>query len=187
MDTSYYIGRKNFNKVKDFITNIADKLALYNDQSRVGLMTFSGGVRVERYLNEPTDREDVMAAINALAYDGEYPFTADALDVMVDDVFTKKKGDRPEAQNFAILITAGLLFSEFDLPVRRRPQKDGIHVFGIGIGLNKGEAEEMNMLVSSPDDLFLEDDAERLDAMVDKIVSKLCEGQGLLYLGGGGI
>ena len=151
-------------------------LALYNDQSRVALMTFSGGVRIDRYLSEPTDREDVMAAIEALTYDGDYPYTADALDVMVEDVFKKKNGDRPEAQNFAILITGGLVFSEFELPARRKPHEDGIHVFGIGVGLNSGDVRDMNQLVSSPDDVYLEDDAERLNAMVDKIVEKLCEG-----------
>ena len=177
VDTSYFIGPNNFVLVKDFITQIADKLALYNDQSRVAIMTFSGGVKVERYLNEPSDREDVMATIDALRYEGDYPFTADALEVMVDDVFTHRHGDRREAQNFAVLITAGQLFSEFQLPVKRRPEEDGIHVFGIGIGLKEGDAEEMNELVSSPDDLYLEEDAERLNSMVDNIVSKLCEGQ----------
>lgn len=74
MDTSSYIGPDNFKKVRSFIHAIAEKLKLYDGQSRVGIITFSGAARVHRYLNEPLSKEDIFAAIDAIIYDGDYPF-----------------------------------------------------------------------------------------------------------------
>ena len=44
VDTSSYIGRDDFGKVKNFIGKIIDKLALYGDHSRVAVVTFSDEV-----------------------------------------------------------------------------------------------------------------------------------------------
>ena len=177
VDTSSYMGEKNFGKVKRFMRNIVQKLALYNDQSRVAVVTFSGMPTVERYLSEPTTKEDVMGAINALHYDGNYPFIADALDVVAEDVFTVEKGDRPFAQNYAIVITGGVLFSQFETPLKHNPRDEGIHVFGIGVGLNKKNADQLNMIVSNPEAAFLEQDPDRLNTIVDSLVGVLCEGE----------
>jgi len=45
VDTSSYIGRDDFTKVKNFIGKIIDKLALQGDHSRVAVVTFSDKVR----------------------------------------------------------------------------------------------------------------------------------------------
>ena len=49
-------------------------LKLYDGQSRVAIITFSGEARVERYLKEPASKDDIFAAIDTLIYDGHYPF-----------------------------------------------------------------------------------------------------------------
>ena len=59
---------------------------LYDGQSRVGLITFSGRARVERHLSEPANRDDIYAAITGLTYDGEYPYMPDALAMLTEVV-----------------------------------------------------------------------------------------------------
>ena len=51
VDTSSYIGRDDFGKVKNFIGKIIDKLALYGDHSRVAVVTFSDEVRISIHLD----------------------------------------------------------------------------------------------------------------------------------------
>ena len=48
VDTSSLMGEENFVKVKDFLTTMVDNLSLYSGQSRVGIMTFSGGPKVKK-------------------------------------------------------------------------------------------------------------------------------------------
>ena len=48
VDTTSMMGEENFGKVKTFLTTMVDKLALYSGQSRVAIMTFSDGPKVER-------------------------------------------------------------------------------------------------------------------------------------------
>ena len=83
-----------------------------------------------------------------------------------------------DVPNFAILITGGLLFSEFTLPLAYQAQEQGIHVFGIGIGLSVSDQLELNMIASDPDELnaYNQPDVARLNDIVDKIVATLCQG-----------
>ena len=180
MDTSSYIGQENFSKVKAFIIAIVEKLKLYDGQSRIGIITFSGAARVERYLSEPANKEDIFAAIHGLIYDGDYPFMPDALSLLTEELFTKRHGDRPNVPNFAILITGGLVFSEFTQPLAYDAQEAGIHVFGIGVGLSRTDAAELNQIVSNPAQAsasYGNNDISRLNEMVDRIVATLCEGR----------
>ena len=98
-------------------------------------------------------------------------------------MFTNASGDRPEVPNFAILITGGLLFSEFTLPLAYNAQQQGIHVFGIGIGLSVRDETRLHEIVSSPHQLnaYNQHDLARLNEIVDKIVATLCEGR-LVYV-----
>ena len=97
---------------------------------------------------------------------------------IVLQVFIPEAGDRSDVPNFAILITGGLLFSEFTLPLAYHAQEQGVHVFGIGIGLSTSDKLELNMIASDPDELnvYNQPDVARLNEIVDKIVATLCEG-----------
>ena len=46
IDDSSYMGKDNFLKVKVLIQEMVDKMALYNDQSRVAIITYSDGPKV---------------------------------------------------------------------------------------------------------------------------------------------
>ena len=40
------MGEENFEMVKDLMQEMVDKMALYNDQSRVAIITYSDGPKV---------------------------------------------------------------------------------------------------------------------------------------------
>ena len=166
------------------MTAIVENLKLYDGQSRIGIITFSGAARVERYLSEPANKDHIVAAIDGLLYDGDYPFMPDALALLTEELFTKQHGDRPTVPNFAILITGGLVSSEFTQPLSFEAQEQNIHVFGIGVGLSRNDASELNQIVSNPEQTtsYSNSDKIRLNLMVDKIVAKLCQGMYFIHI-----
>ena len=127
VDTSSYMGENNLRLVKSFLIKIVDKLALFSDQSRVAVLSFSGHVTVQRYLHQaPATRLDLLGAIHSITYEGGYPYTPAALQTLVKKIFTEENGDRAQATNYAIFITGGLIFSEFQLPLSYKV--GGMHI-----------------------------------------------------------
>ena len=104
---------------------------------------------------------------------------ADALQLLPKKVFTQELGDRPNAPNYAILITGGLVYSEFDLPLAEKTRKRGIHLFGVGVGLTN-EAEEMLNTIAAggpAQNLISAKKNSALHRVVDRIATFLCEGR----------
>ena len=101
-----------------------------------GIVTFSDAAVVERPLKEPTGRGELLSLIDSLRYHGGYPFTSDAFYLLSEKVFTRSQGDRPDVANFVIMITSGLLFSEFSLPLAYEVsdliEMDDVSPFGYG-------------------------------------------------------
>ena len=70
------------------------------------------------------------------------------------------------------------MFSEFNQPLAYEAQEQGIHVFGIGVGLSRADNEELENLVSDTDTVVdpFNPELGRLNDMVDRIVARLCDG-----------
>lgn len=76
-----------------------------------------------------------------------------------------------------------MVFSEFNQPLAYDAQEQGIHVFGIGVGLSRADAQELAQLVSDPTGQLdsLNPEIGRLNDMVDRIVARLCDGELLKF------
>ena len=151
-----------------------------------GVLLFcsSDQVRVVRRLNEPASTSDIRSVINLLAYDGGYQMLADALQLLPENVFTSQLGDRPDAPNYAILITGGLVYSEFALPLAEKTRQRGIHLFGVGVGLTNDAEEMLNTIVAGgpTQNMLSAKESSALDRVVDRIVAFLCEGRRLAII-----
>jgi len=99
----------------------------------------------------------------------------DALALLTEDVFTLEQGDRPEVSNFAILITGGIVYSEFTQPLSYNAQEHTVYVFGIGVGMYEGDKNGSNQSDAEEHSVYSSSDITRLDTMVDRIVATLCE------------
>ena len=75
VDTSGSIGRTTFNKVRDLLANISEKLC---DRLRVAMMTYNHEINLEFCFNCYTDRRDIFNAIQRVQYRGGQTHTTDA-------------------------------------------------------------------------------------------------------------
>ena len=75
VDTSGSIGRTTFNKVRDLLASISEKLC---DRLRVAMMTYSDDINLEFCFNCYTDRREIFTAIQRVQYRGGATHTTDA-------------------------------------------------------------------------------------------------------------
>ena len=75
VDNSGSIGASTFNKVKDLLARISEKLC---DRLRVAMMTYSDDINLEFCFKCYTDRRDIFKAIKRVRYRGGWTHTTDA-------------------------------------------------------------------------------------------------------------
>ena len=78
--------------------------------TQIGVVVFSNSANLEFALNSYTTKREVCAAINSIPYVGATTNTPEGLRVTRNECFSVANGDRPDAENFAIIITDGVPF-----------------------------------------------------------------------------
>lgn len=149
-------------------------------RTRVGVMTYSDSSTIGFNLNKYTDKASVLNAISFAQVSG-FTNTQDALRVVRTQMFNSA-GDRPGAQNFAIIMTDGLSNVQPDrtIPEAQLAHQSGITVMGVGIqdqdGLNYVEIEGISSNPSSTYSFFLTEDTEdAIETMANSILDILCQ------------
>ncbi|CAD5119952.1 DgyrCDS8533 [Dimorphilus gyrociliatus] len=176
LDSSGSIGNQNFygllNTIKDWIANI-------DQNSQIGLLTFSDTTKVEFNLNTYTGRYQIRDGVS-FPYRRGGTNTADALRVMRTKMFRSETGDRPNVQNIGILITDGKSGNKeetFNEAILNR--NAGIHMISIGVGVsgNKYAQQELRGISSDPDNVNLinVDKFSDLPNITEKIIHLTCK------------
>lgn len=79
-----------------------------SNRTRVAVITFSAGSRLEFDFNRHNSKDDVIRAIRGLPYtDGMSTTIYRALEQARREVFTPGAGDRPNVKNLAVILTDG--------------------------------------------------------------------------------
>ena len=76
--------------------------------TQIGVVVFSDSANLEFALNTYSTKEQVCSAINSIPYVGTTTNTPEGLRVTRNECFSAANGDRPDAENFAIIITDGV-------------------------------------------------------------------------------
>ena len=75
-------------------------------------MVFSNSANLQFALNSYRTQREVSAAIDSIPYVGATTNTPEGLRVTRNECFSVENGDRPDAQNVAIIITDGVPFPD---------------------------------------------------------------------------
>lgn len=137
----------NWITMKSFFTNVARNLNIGPQDTRISLIYFSQDAFVLFYLNDYTNKEDIINAIEKLDIIGSQTNTSGALRLMNDDVFTPMHGDRPDINNVAILMTDGQsnVDASLTIPEATRAKKLGVRMFVVGLTDQINNAELIGM------------------------------------------
>ncbi|XP_069108198.1 cartilage matrix protein-like [Argopecten irradians] len=176
IDMSTSVGFDNFDKILEFLTDFLLHDDIDNGVVRVGVVGYSTDAIVEFHLNKYTTTAALYQGINSIKYMLGNTNTASGLRLMRTTMFTLEHGDRPDAENIAIIITDGVsnVNSRQTIPEARTARNSGIKIYAIGVALI--ETTELQGIASLPleEHLFLADDFSELNSLKDKIFEGQC-------------
>ncbi|CAG2237299.1 unnamed protein product [Mytilus edulis] len=153
IDASNSIGWGNFLRLKNFLRGFLTHLSIDNGAVRVGAVVYSTSVEIEFHLDSYTTSADIDKHMSKIKYTDGVTFTAGALNVTKNVLFTAAKGDREDIPNFVILVTDGNSNYRKDLTIEYADNlKDVAVIYALGIGKELEEnSQELMAIVRQPD------------------------------------
>jgi collagen type VI alpha len=137
IDASGSIERVDFERILNFVRDLASRLDIDTGRARVGALTFADGANLIFHLNTFSTTSEVVRSIQGITYTHGRTNTADALKFAREIMFTRQNGARPDTDIDKILIV--ITDGESSQPERtveesRMTRDAGIDVITLGIG-----------------------------------------------------
>ena len=134
LDASTSVTEANFQKMRNFAKDLVEKADVDSGSVRFGAVIYSTDVLIQFYLDQYQTTAQIKSAIDGIPYIYGSTNSADALQTMHSQVFVRNRGDRPDADNIAFMITDGVsnINSRRTIPEANRAKGKGIEVYAIG-------------------------------------------------------
>lgn len=136
VDGSSYVGNANVQYVRDFISDVVNRLDVRPERVRIALMQFAEGQRTEFYFNTHNTKQDVLSSIAQLRLMGGRSLnTGAALQYALSNHFQASAGSRRRqgVQQVLVLITGGPSQDAVKRPADRVALA-GVLTFTVGAG-----------------------------------------------------
>ncbi|XP_046556006.1 collagen alpha-3(VI) chain-like [Haliotis rubra] len=150
------VNNRYFGWMQNFAHNFASQMDIDSGEFRVGAMTFNRGQNLVFNLNDNGWQSEVMQGLKSKTRNtpGGKPDLAGAFDYVRNNMFTNRRGDRPNARNFVIMMTANeeSLNSGAAIGASQRLQNEGTGIFTIGFNL--GNTDELDAVTTHPLDQY---------------------------------
>ena len=91
LDSSGSVGSYNFNQVKNFVKNVVDFFNIGSSGTHVAVVTYSTYTKLEFNLKAYYTKSGIKNAVGNIRYRGGWTYTADALDFVRKNIFTKSQ------------------------------------------------------------------------------------------------
>ncbi|XP_061650641.1 collagen alpha-1(XII) chain isoform X2 [Phyllopteryx taeniolatus] len=175
VDGSWSVGRENFKHVRHFIAGLAGAFDIGEDKTRVAVVQYSTDTRTEFPLTRYTRRGDLIQAINSLPYKGGNTMTGDAIEYLLQNIFTEEAGSRKVFPKIAMIITDGKSQDPVEEHARRL-RNIGVEIFVLGI---KGaDDDELREMASTPygKHVYNVPNFDMIQDVQRKIITEVCSG-----------
>ncbi|EMP38900.1 Collagen alpha-1(XXII) chain [Chelonia mydas] len=177
LDTSSSVGKEDFEKVRQWVSNLVETFEIGLDKTRVGVVRYSDRPATEFDLGRYQTREAIKEAARNIKYYGGNTNTGDALRYINTYSFSKEAGGRPSdptSQKVAILLTDGRS-QDYVMDAATAARKAGIRIFAVGVG--EALKEELDEIASDPKSahVFHVSDYNAIDKIRGKLRRRLCE------------
>uniref|UniRef100_A0A3Q3X3A8 VWFA domain-containing protein n=1 Tax=Mola mola TaxID=94237 RepID=A0A3Q3X3A8_MOLML len=172
VDGSSYIG-SNFPYVRDFLINVINQLDVRPDRVQIGLLQFAERTKVEFYLNNYSNRDDVVNKISQLSLiGGSVLNTGAAMDFALRTMFRPAYGSRrgQGIQQVLVVITGGPAQDEIK-KIADKVALAGVLTFTV----SSGQAEEalLRSVAFVPELAYHDASFSNIPAMAELIMPKL--------------
>ncbi|XP_035852104.1 collagen alpha-1(VII) chain isoform X2 [Sander lucioperca] len=175
VDESWSVGPTSFSSVKDFISTIVSSFqdrGVGTEGVRFGVTVFGDFPRMRIALTDYSSLEELLRAIRDLPYEGGSRRIGDALQFLVDPVFSPVIR-RDHAPKIAVMITNGRSDDQVDAAARAVAD-NGISLFAVGV--RGADESELRRIVSEPHEehLLLGTDYSLLETILPKLTRRVC-------------
>uniref|UniRef100_A0A8C4U0L5 VWFA domain-containing protein n=1 Tax=Falco tinnunculus TaxID=100819 RepID=A0A8C4U0L5_FALTI len=177
LDASSSVGKEDFEKVRQWVSNLVETFEIGPDKTRVGVVRYSDSPTTEFDLGKYKTREEIKEAARKIKYYGGNTNTGDALRYINTYSFSKEAGGRlsdPTVKKVAILLTDGRS-QDYVLDPATAAHQAGIRIFAVGVG--EALKEELDEIASEPKSahVFHVSDYNAIDKIRGKLRRRLCE------------
>ena len=178
IDTSYGIGLHQFQKIREFVSNITVNTKLNSPESSVGVILFNSDARILFDLKAHTNLSTLTSAINpGLPYDNRFGRnTAAALRLLLSTAQNGSLGIRNETSKITIVITGGRSNSRY-ITQYFAAALHAANIFDIyAIGYDSANIYELNTIASDPNFVYFTDFSDSLDIeeLRSDVIDQLC-------------
>ncbi|GAB0181383.1 collagen alpha-1(XXII) chain [Grus japonensis] len=177
LDASSSVGKEDFEKVRQWVSNLVETFEIGPDKTRVGVVRYSDRPTTEFDLGKYKTREEIKEAARKIKYYGGNTNTGDALRYINTYSFSKEAGGRLSdrtVKKVAILLTDGRS-QDYVLDPATAAHQAGIRIFAVGVG--EALKEELDEIASEPKSahVFHVSDYNAIDKIRGKLRRRLCE------------
>ncbi|XP_039730048.1 von Willebrand factor isoform X2 [Pteropus medius] len=173
LEGSDKIGEANFNRSKEFMEEVIQRMDVSQDSIHVMVLQYSYVVTVESTFLEAQSKEDILQRVREIRYrGGNRTNTGLALQYLSEHSFSASQGDREQAPNLVYMVTGNPASDE----IKRMP--GDIQVVPIGVG-PQADVQELER-IGWPNAPILIQDFETLPREApDLVLQMCCSGEGL--------
>uniref|UniRef100_A0A8C7IMM9 Collagen type XXII alpha 1 chain n=1 Tax=Oncorhynchus kisutch TaxID=8019 RepID=A0A8C7IMM9_ONCKI len=177
LDTSSSVGKENFEKIRQWVSNLVESFDVGPDKTRVAVVRYSDRPTTEFNLGRYSTMDEVKRAARNIRYLGGNTMTGDAISYTTTNIFTERAGARPAAkgiQKVAILLTDGRS-QDYVLEPSKAAAKAGVRMFAVGIG--EALKVELEEIAAEPKNahVFHVTDFNAIDKIRGRLRRRLCE------------
>ncbi|XP_063749943.1 integrin alpha-X-like isoform X2 [Eleginops maclovinus] len=176
LDGSGSVSRSDFHLMKTFVKNVVRSLLPLD--TRFAIAQFSAEPQVHYYFNDFLSGESWESKVDRITQLRGSTFTAKAIKFVVNNVFTRTEGSRPNVKKVLIVITDGASNDRNFLPSSAAfAERHSIVRFAIGVGSafhDSGAKNELETISSSPtENVFRVENFDALEKIRETLQAKL--------------
>uniref|UniRef100_A0A8C0KND2 von Willebrand factor n=1 Tax=Canis lupus dingo TaxID=286419 RepID=A0A8C0KND2_CANLU len=173
LEGSDKIGEANFNKSREFMEEVIQRMDVGQDRIHVTVLQYSYMVTVEYTFSEAQSKGEVLQQVRDIRYrGGNRTNTGLALQYLSEHSFSVSQGDREQVPNLVYMVTGNPASDE----IKRMPGDIQVVPIGVGPHANVQELEKIGW----PNAPILIHDFEMLPREApDLVLQRCCSGEGL--------
>ena len=176
LDSSGSIRRDRWDIIREFTVNVTNSLTIGPVDSLVGVIVFSGNVRLEFNLMEHTSAATLIPALRNLPFLDSTTNTGGALELLLSGAQDGTMGLRDARAHIAIVLTDGRSTNQLNTLAAARAlhAADIYEVYAVGLG--NADIDELNAIASDPSLVFNSRnfDLPTVIKLTDQIIEAIC-------------
>ncbi|XP_048222214.1 integrin alpha-E [Perognathus longimembris pacificus] len=185
LDGSGSIDPPDFQKAKDFISNMMRNFYEKCFECSFALVQYGGVIQTEFNLQDSQDVMASLARVQNITQVKQVTKTASAMQHVLDHIFTPSHSSRKKASKVMVVLTDGEIFEDpLNLTtVINSPKMQGVERFAIGVGnafQDPRKDKELKLIASAPSEThtFKVTNYTALDGLLSKLQQSIIHMEG---------